>query len=81
MKKQKPKPSLKRDAVFALRGWSIKTQGGKFFAAPTAYFEDKTKWVGPYTTLQNTTQAISRRLAEEFTTRKSKVEKPYARRR
>ena len=33
--------------VFALRGWTVKSENGKFFISPTACFDDKHKWRGP----------------------------------
>jgi hypothetical protein len=53
-------------ACFALKSWTIKQQGEKFVIAPTASFDDKTRWSKPYASLQAACAAISRRLAEEW---------------
>lgn len=53
-------------AVFALKAWTIKESGGKFYVAPTAAFDDKLKWSKPYATLQRATTAIARKLADEW---------------
>lgn len=74
MKKQKAKPALSAERVFALKGWSVRTKDGKFFAAPTAYFDEKPKWLGPFKSLQSTTAAIARRLSEEFSERKTRLD-------
>jgi hypothetical protein len=59
--------------VLALRAWSVKkAENGKFFIGPTACFDDKQKWRGPYESLQNATLAISRKLAEEFVEREKR---------
>ncbi len=56
-------------ATFALKAWTIKEHGGRFYIAPTASFDDKAKWSKPYATLQRACTAIARKLAEEWTTR------------
>jgi hypothetical protein len=60
--------------VFALKAWTVKSDGGKFFISPTAWFDEKQKWHGPYKTLQNATAAIARKLAEEFLERAKRLE-------
>jgi len=60
--------------VFALKGWTVKSEGGKFYVSPTACFEDKHKWRGPYRTLQHATTAIARKLGEEFNKRHKRLE-------
>ena len=62
-------------AVFALKAWTIKQHGDKFFIAPTASFDDKTKWSKPYATLQRATTAIARKLAEEWMQRNDRRQK------
>jgi len=53
-------------AIYALRAWTIKERGDKFVIAPTASFDDKARWSKPYASLQSATQAIARKLAEEW---------------
>ncbi len=53
-------------ATFALKAWTIKQRGGKFYISPTASFDDKTRWSKPYTTLQHACTAIARKLADEW---------------
>lgn len=64
-------------ALFALRAWTIKEHGGKFFIAPTAAFDDKLKWSKPYATLQRATTAIARKMADEWRDRNQRREKFY----
>jgi hypothetical protein len=59
-------------ATFALKSWTIKMQNDKYFVAPTASFDDKTRWSKSYATLQHACTAIARKLAEEWTTRNKK---------
>ena len=63
---------LTPERVFALRGFTIKTTDGKFWVAPTAYFNEKQKWAGPYKSLQHATTAIARKLQAEFTKREAR---------
>ena len=65
------KQKLTRDRIFALRGWTIKSENGKFFAAPTL---NQNKWSGPYKSLQHATTAIARKLQKEFAERNAKLE-------
>ncbi len=59
--------------VFALKGWTVKTEKGKYFISPTACFDDKNVWAGPYKSLQHATNAIARKLQEEFTRREKRL--------
>jgi hypothetical protein len=59
-------------ACFALKSWTIKQQGEKFVIAPTASFDDKTRWSKPYASLQAATSAIARKLAEEWREREER---------
>jgi hypothetical protein len=61
------------EAVYALKGWTIRNVGDKFFIAPTAHFGDRPQWSKPYRSLQNATAAIARKLAEEFTMRQNRI--------
>ena len=76
MKKQKPKVSLTREQVFALKAWTVKVRSGKFYAGPTY---DPTKEHGPYKSLQSCTMAIQRKLQEEFVRRHQRMESFHAR--
>ena len=60
--------------VFALKGWTVKSENGRFFISPSACFDDKHKWRGPYRTLQHATTAIARKLGEEFNKRHKRLE-------
>jgi hypothetical protein len=53
-------------AVFALRAWTIKQQGDKFYIAPTAVFDDRQRWSKGYDTLQRACMAIARKHVEEW---------------
>ena len=53
-------------AVFALKAWTIKQQGEKFYISPSAAFDDKTRWSKPYDSLQRACSAIARKLASEW---------------
>jgi hypothetical protein len=53
-------------AVFALKAWTIKESGGKYYISPTAAFDDKTRWSKPYDSLQRACTAIGRKLATEW---------------
>jgi len=64
-------------AVFALKAWTIKQHGDKFYVAPTAAFDDKMKWSKPYATLQRATTAIARKLADEWLQRSDRQQKVY----
>jgi hypothetical protein len=66
--------------VFALKGYSIKQVGEKFYMAPTACFTEKERWGKSYSTLHAATAAIARRLAEEWRER-SKRQETFHRRR
>lgn len=61
--------------IYALRSWTIKTQGGEFYIAATGQ-ERKHRWWGPYRTLQRATTAIARRLQAEFARRHGRVVQP-----
>jgi hypothetical protein len=78
LKRQNGKPALSQDHVFALRGHTIKTENGKYFTKPTL---ENGKASGPYKTLQACCAAIARKNAEEFTTRRTRVERFHAKRR
>lgn len=63
------KRKLSQARVLALQGYTIKTDRGKFYVAPTGL---KT-WSGPYKSLQHATTAITRKLAREFTSREERA--------
>lgn len=60
---------LTRARVFALKSFTIKTEGGKFFIAPTGHY----RWAGPYKSLHHATTAIARKLSREFTQRDDRL--------
>ena len=62
---------LTRARVFALKGFTIKTEDGNFFVAPTGH----NKWAGPYKSLHHATTAIARKLSREFTQRNDRLQK------
>lgn len=64
---------LSRERIYALRGFTVKVEGEKFFIAPTIAFQNKLDWKGPYKSLQHATTAIARRLQAEF----AKRNKPF----
>lgn len=76
MKKQKTRPALTREQVYALRAWTVKVRGKKYFISPTY---DPSKEHGPYKSLQSCTMAIQRKLQEEFVRRHQRVESFHAR--
>lgn len=51
--------------VYALKQWSLRRSGTEWFVSPTAFFEKKPEWKGPYQTLRRATLAIARKLEEE----------------
>ena len=55
--------TLSQSRVFALKGFTIKSERGKFFVSTTGH----AKWAGPYKSLHHATTAIARKLAREFT--------------
>jgi hypothetical protein len=59
--------------VFALKAWTIKFDRGQYFISPTAYFDDKHAWSGPYNTLPRATNAIARKLQHEFLERDKRM--------
>lgn len=65
------KSNLSEARVFALKGFTIKTEGTKFFVSPTG----RNTWSGPYKSLQHATTAIARKLAREFTERDTRLQK------
>jgi hypothetical protein len=57
--------------VFALKGFTIKTEHGKFFVSPTGL----NRWDGPYKSLHHATTAIARKLSREFTERNTRLQR------
>jgi hypothetical protein len=57
--------------VFALKGFTIKTEDGKYFITPTGH----TKWAGPYKSLHHATTAIASKLSHEFMRRNDRLQK------
>jgi hypothetical protein len=65
------KRKLSESRVFALRGYTVKVENGKFYVAPTF---DQSTYAGPYKSLQHATTAIARKLAKEFSDRNAKLD-------
>ena len=65
------KKKLKQAGVFALRGFTIKSESGKFFVSPTG----RNTCAGPYNSLHYATAAIARKLSREFTQRNDRLPK------
>ena len=66
-------------ATYALKAWTVKQHGDKFYIAPTASFDDRTRWSKPYTTLQRACTAIARKLAREWQSRDNRRREFYGR--
>jgi hypothetical protein len=60
--------SKENGATYALRAYSIRRHGEKFYVAQTCAF-DKPSWSKPYASLQAACSAIARRHADEWRTR------------
>ena len=59
--------------VFALQAWTIKVdEKGQYFISPTAYFEQRNRWSGPYRSLQHATNAIAGKLKHEVLDREKR---------
>jgi hypothetical protein len=61
---------LDQARVFALQGFTIKSDRGKFFVSPTG----DNQWTGPYKWLHHATTAITRKLSREFTERDERLQ-------
>lgn len=61
---------LSEARVFALKGFTIKTEREKFFISPTG----RNIWSGPYKNLHHATTAIARKLSREFTERAARLQ-------
>ena len=61
--------SLTAAKVFALRGYTLKIERGKYFIAPTIAFKNQLQWKGPYRSLQHACTAVARKLQAEFAKR------------
>lgn len=60
--------------VFALKAWTIKVDDkGQYFISPTAVFDEKNRWSGPYRSLQNAANAIAGKLKHEFLEREKRL--------
>lgn len=64
------KKKLTEARVFALKGFTIKSERGKFFVSPTGH----NNWAGPYKSLHHATTAIARKLSREFTQRNERLQ-------
>ena len=65
------KRKLSHARVFALKGFTVKSEGGKFFISATG----RNIWAGPYKSLHHATTAIARKLSREFTERNQRLQK------
>lgn len=65
------KKKLTQARIFALRGFTIKSERVKFFVSPTG----RNTWAGPYKSLHHATTAIARKLSREFTQRNGRLQK------
>jgi len=54
-------------AIYALKAWTIKKQGDKFYIIPSAAFG--MRWSKSYGSLQAACMGVARKLAEEWTQR------------
>lgn len=63
------KRKLTEARVYALRGYTVKIEGGKYFVSPSSFPNQGRKWAGPYKSLQHATTAIARKLQREFAKR------------
>jgi hypothetical protein len=68
------KRKLTNGRVFALKGYTVKIDRGKFFVSPTGL----NRWAGPYKSLQHATTAIARKLSREFTQRNKRLQQHQA---
>lgn len=64
------KKKLPQARVFALEGYTIKSDRGKFFVSPTG----RNDWAGPHRSLHHVATAIARRLSREFTQRNERLQ-------
>lgn len=67
------KKALSQSLVLALKGYSIKTERGKYYVSPTAHFEQKPQWAGPYRSLKHACTAIARKLEAEYVKREARL--------
>ena len=68
-----------RPAIFALRQWTIKQRGEKFYIAPAVSFNGKAKWSTGYKSLQAACAAIARKHAQEWVQRHARYARWCAR--
>ena len=62
-------------AVYALKAWTVKEHGDKFYIIPSAAIG--MRWSKGYKSLQAACAAIARKLAEEWTTRNERRRAHY----
>jgi len=61
-----------QEHAYALKSWTIKKRGDRFYIASTAQSR-RHKWRGPYTNLKRATTAIARKLEWEFARRHNRT--------
>lgn len=58
------------EAIYALRSWCIREHRGKYQISPTVHFRaTEREWSRPYASLTRATNAIARKLQEEWVQR------------
>jgi hypothetical protein len=65
------KRKLSEARVFALKGYTVKCEGDKFFVSPTGL----NQWAGPYKSLHHATTAIARKLSREYADRNTRLQR------
>ena len=60
-------------AVFALKAYTVKLNGGHYYIAETARFDGKHQWSKSYKTLRHAITAIARKLEREWSERHKRL--------
>jgi hypothetical protein len=69
------KKQLTEARVFALKGYTIKSDHRGHFVSPTGL----NRWSGPYKSLHHATAAIARKLSREYTQRDQRLQQQAGR--
>ena len=67
--------------VYALSGYTIREDHGKFFVAKTALWGGSHQWSTSYGSLTQAANAVARHLEREWSERKARNDKQHRRRR
>jgi hypothetical protein len=67
------------EVVYALSGYTIKEDHGRYFITKTALWGASHQWSKAYGSLTQATNAIARHLEREWTDRKTRREKQHRR--